>query len=74
MEFKITVDVEEGHTREDVKARLKDVLRKTENIDEHSAFNTLRSLETVQKVYQSEDLVEGASSFTKKEIPKWKGK
>ena len=53
---------------------IKDVLRKTENIDEHSAFNTLRSLETVQKVYQSEDLVEGASSFTKKEIPKWKGK
>ena len=29
MEFKITVDVEEGHTREDVKARLKDALRKT---------------------------------------------
>ena len=53
---------------------IKEVLRKTENIDEQSAFNTLRSLPTVQKVYRSEDLVEGATSFTKKIKPKWKGK
>ena len=53
---------------------IKDVLRKTENVDEQSAFSTLRSLETVKKVYRSEDLVEGATSFKKKEIPKWKGK
>ena len=37
-----------------------------ENIDEQSAFNTLRSLETVKQVYRSEDLLEGATSFVKK--------
>ena len=53
---------------------IKDVLRKTENVDEQPAFDTLRSLETVKKVYRSEDLVEGATSFVKKDKPKWKGK
>ena len=53
---------------------IKDVLRNTENIDEQPAFEILRSLPTVQKVYRSEDLVEGAASFTKKVKPKWKGK
>ena len=53
---------------------IKEVIRKTENIDEQPAFNTLRSLPTVKKVYRSEDLVEGATSFTKKIKPKWKGK
>ena len=53
---------------------IKDVLRKTENVDEQPAFDTLRSLETVKKVYRSKDLVEGATSFVKKNKPKWKGK
>ena len=53
---------------------IKDVLRETENVKEQSAFKTLRSLETVNKVYRSEDLVEGATSFVKKSKPKWKGK
>ena len=53
---------------------IKDVLRKTENVDEQPAFDILRSLETVQKVYRSKDLVEGASSFVKKNKPKWKDK
>ena len=53
---------------------IKDVLRKTENVDEQPAFDTLRSLETVKKVYRSGDLVEGATSFVKKDKPKWKGK
>jgi crotonobetainyl-CoA hydratase len=53
---------------------IKDVLRKTENVDEQQAFDTLRSLETVKKVYRSEDLVEGATSFVKKNKPKWKSK
>jgi len=53
---------------------IKDVLRKTENVDEQQAFDTLRSLETVKKVYRSGDLVEGATSFVKKDKPKWKGK
>ena len=51
---------------------IKDVLRKTENVDEQPAFDMLRSLETVQKVYRSKALVEGASSFVKKNKPKWK--
>ena len=53
---------------------IKDVLRNTEDIKEQPSFDILRSLETVKEVYRSEDLVEGASSFTKKEKPKWKGK
>ena len=53
---------------------IKDVLRKTENIDEQPAFDVLRSLESVNKVYRSKDLVEGATSFVKKSTPKWKGK
>ena len=52
---------------------IKEVLRKTENIDEQPAFNILRSLESVKKVYRSKDLAEGASSFVKKNKPKWKG-
>ena len=53
---------------------MKDGLRKTENVDEQPAFDILRSLESVKKVYRSEDLVEGASSFVKKDKPKWKDK
>ncbi len=53
---------------------IKDVLRQTENIDEQPAFDVLRSLETVKKVYNSKDLVEGATSFTNKKDPKWQGK
>ena len=53
---------------------IKEVLRKTENIDEQPAFDVLRSLESVNKVYNSKDLVEGATSFTDKKKPKWQGK
>ena len=53
---------------------IKDVLRQTENVDEQPSFKILRSLESVNKVYRSKDLVEGASSFVKKNKPKWKGK
>ena len=53
---------------------IKDVLRNTENIDEQQAFKTLRSLESVNKVYRSMDLMEGATSFVNKNKPKWKGK
>ena len=52
---------------------IKDVLRQTENIDEQSAIKTLRSLESVNKVYRSKDLVEGAESFVKKCKTKWEG-
>jgi len=53
---------------------IKEVMRKTENIDEQPAFDILRSLDSVKKVYGSEDLAEGASSFVKKNKPKWKDK
>ncbi len=53
---------------------IKDVLQKTENIDEKPAFKVLRSLDSVDKVYRSQDLAEGAKSFVKKKKPKWKGK
>ena len=46
--------------------------QKTENIDEQPAFKLLRKLESVNKVYRSEDLIEGATSFVGKKTPKWK--
>ena len=52
---------------------IKDVLQKTENIDEKPAFKVLRSLDSVKNVYRSQDLTEGAKSFVKKKKPKWKG-
>ena len=53
---------------------IKEVLRETENEKEIPSFKILKSLETVKKVYNSEDLKEGASSFVKKTDPKWKDK
>ena len=45
-----------------------------ENKKEIPSFKVLRSLESVKKVYGSEDLKEGASSFVKKTDPNWKDK
>ena len=53
---------------------IKEVLRETENEKEIPSFKILKSLDTVKKVYNSEDLQEGASSFIKKTNPKWKDK
>jgi len=53
---------------------IKEILRETENEKEISSFKILRSLESVKKVYGSEDLKEGASSFVKKTDPNWKDK
>ena len=55
-------------------ASIKEVLRETENEKEIPSFKILRSLETVKKVYNSDDLKEGASSFVKKIDPNWKDK
>ena len=49
-------------------------MRETENEKEIPSFEILRSLETVKKVYGSQDLKEGASSFVKKTDPKWQDK
>ena len=48
---------------------IKEVLRETENEKELPSFKILRSLDTVKKVYESEDLQEGASAFVKKTDP-----
>ena len=53
---------------------IKEILRETENEKEMPSFKILRSLESVKKVYGSEDLKEGASSFVKKTDPNWKDK
>ena len=53
---------------------IKEVLRETENEKEIPSFKILRSLESVKKVYGSEDLKEGASSFVKKTDPNWRDK
>ena len=53
---------------------IKEVLRETENEKEIPSFKILRSLDSVKKVYGSEDLKEGASSFVKKTDPNWKDK
>ena len=53
---------------------IKEVLRETENEKEIPSFKVLRSLDSVKKVYGSEDLKEGASSFVKKTDPNWQDK
>ncbi len=56
-----------------IHAAIKDVLRRTENVDELPAFDLLAALATVRRVYDSQDLVEGATAFADKRKPDWKG-
>ncbi len=53
---------------------IKQLLRHTEMVAEHQAFELHDSLDGVQKVIRSEDLKEGARAFTDKRKPAWKGK
>jgi crotonobetainyl-CoA hydratase len=53
---------------------IKQLLRHTEMIPEHQAFELHDSLSAVQKVLRSEDLKEGARAFSEKRKPIWSGK
>jgi crotonobetainyl-CoA hydratase len=53
---------------------IKQLLRHTEVVAEHAAFELHDSLDAVQRVIRSEDLKEGARAFSAKRTPVWKGK
>src|ERR1700676_2939388 len=51
---------------------IKQLLRYTETLSEHAAFDLYGSLSAVHKVNRSEDLKEGARAFAEKRKPVWK--
>ncbi|MGA2187859.1 MAG: enoyl-CoA hydratase-related protein [Steroidobacteraceae bacterium] len=53
---------------------IKQLLRHTEMVPEHEAFELHDSLDLVQRVIRSEDLKEGTLAFTEKRKPKWSGR
>jgi crotonobetainyl-CoA hydratase len=53
---------------------IKQLLRHTEMIPEHQAFELHDGLDAVQRVIRSEDLEEGARAFTEKRKPRWQGR
>ena len=53
---------------------IKQLLRHSEMIPEHQAFELHDSLHAVQQVIRSEDLKEGTRAFADKRPPVWKGK
>ena len=53
---------------------IKQLLRHTEMVSEHEAFEVHDALHAVQKVINSEDLKEGATAFAEKRKPNWSGK
>lgn len=59
-----------------VYAAIKETLRETMHLPLQQAFDlvTKRKLETVDRLYSSEDQLEGARAFAEKHKPVWKGK
>ncbi|HEY2678311.1 MAG TPA: enoyl-CoA hydratase-related protein [Steroidobacteraceae bacterium] len=53
---------------------IKQLLRHTEMIPEHEAFELHDALDAVQRVIRSEDLKEGTRAFTEKRAPRWSGR
>lgn len=53
---------------------IKQLLRHSEMVGEHEAFELHDSLSRVQAVLRSDDLKEGALAFTEKRKPNWRGK
>jgi crotonobetainyl-CoA hydratase len=53
---------------------IKQLLRHTEMVPEHEAFQLHDSLDLVQRVIRSEDLKEGTRAFTEKRAPRWTGR
>src|ERR1700728_2943175 len=53
---------------------LKQLLRHTEMVPEHEAFELHDSLDIVQQVIRSVDLKEGTIAFTEKRKPRWTGR
>jgi crotonobetainyl-CoA hydratase len=57
-------------------AAIKEIDRATSHLPVHDAFHmvTTRKLPTVDKLYSSDDQLEGARAFTEKRKPIWRGK
>ena len=53
---------------------IKQLLRHTEMVPEHEAFELHDSLDLVQQVVRSEDLKEGTKAFSEKRKPHWTGR
>jgi crotonobetainyl-CoA hydratase len=53
---------------------IKQLLRHTEMVAEHAAFEVHDALDAVQQVVRSDDLKEGARAFSEKRSPRWSGR
>jgi crotonobetainyl-CoA hydratase len=53
---------------------IKQLLRHTEMVAEHEAFELHDALDAVQRVIRSDDLKEGTRAFTEKRSPQWSGR